>query len=131
MAPRPEDMSVRTWRSAKLRVSEDTLAGRGVVAVADIARDEIVAIKAGLVVTRDERTQVTAAAGAFYDAAVLGAVRHRPDDDLEASIAAARRRTVSGAWAFDRRATTAGPIIAASLARWTARNPTLRSPQIL
>ena len=54
-----------------------------------------------------------------------------PDDDLEASIAAARRRTVSGAWAFDRRASTAGPIIAASLARWTARNPSLRSPQIL
>ena len=56
-------MGIRTWRSAKLRVSDDTLAGRGVVAVADIARDEIVAIKAGHIVTRGEIEQVTRAAG--------------------------------------------------------------------
>jgi SET domain-containing protein len=63
MTPRPESMGVKTWRSPKLRVSDDTLAGRGVVAVADIARDEIVAIKAGHIVTRDEIEQVTEAAG--------------------------------------------------------------------
>jgi len=56
-------MSVKTWRSPKIRVSVDTLAGRGVVAVAAIARDEIVAIKAGHIVTRAEIAQVTAAAG--------------------------------------------------------------------
>ena len=59
----PPSRVVSTWRSAKIRVSEDTLAGRGVVAVADIARDEIVAIKAGHIVTADEIEQVTAAAG--------------------------------------------------------------------
>ena len=54
---------VKTWRSAKIRVSDDTLAGRGVVAVEDIARDEIVAIKAGHIVTRTEIEQVTEVAG--------------------------------------------------------------------
>ncbi len=54
---------MKTWRSAKIAVTDNTLAGRGVVATADIARDEIVAIKAGHIVTRDEIDQVTAAAG--------------------------------------------------------------------
>jgi len=54
---------LKTWRSPKIAVTDDTLAGRGVVAIADIARDEIVAIKAGHIVTRDEIAEVTAAAG--------------------------------------------------------------------
>ena len=54
---------MKTWRSPKIRVSEDTLAGRGVVALDAIARDEIVAIKAGHIVTGEEIEQVTAAAG--------------------------------------------------------------------
>ena len=54
---------MKTWRSPKIRVSDDTLAGRGVVAVEDIACDEIVAIKVGHIVTRDEIAEVTAAAG--------------------------------------------------------------------
>ena len=54
---------MQTWRSPKIRVSDDTLAGRGVVAVEDIARDEIVAIKAGHIVTSDEIHAVTEAAG--------------------------------------------------------------------
>ena len=54
---------MKTWRSPKIRVSDDTLAGRGVIAVDDIAQDEIVAIKAGHIVTRAEIEQVTRAAG--------------------------------------------------------------------
>jgi len=54
---------MKTWRSPKIKVTDNTLAGRGVVAIADIARDEIVAIKAGNIVTRDEIDAVTAAAG--------------------------------------------------------------------
>ena len=54
---------MKTWRSPKIRVSDDTLAGRGVVAVESIARDEIVAIKAGHIITAAEIEQVTAAAG--------------------------------------------------------------------
>jgi SET domain-containing protein len=54
---------MKTWRSPKIKVTDNTLAGRGVVAVDDIARDEIVAIKAGNIITRDEIDAVTAAAG--------------------------------------------------------------------
>ena len=54
---------MKTWRSPKIQVREDTLAGRGVVAVEHIARDEIVAIKAGNIVTGEEIETVTRAAG--------------------------------------------------------------------
>ena len=54
---------MKTWRSPKIEVREDTLAGRGVVAVADIAKDEVVAIKAGHIITRNDIDQATAEAG--------------------------------------------------------------------
>ncbi|MDH3760455.1 MAG: SET domain-containing protein-lysine N-methyltransferase [Gammaproteobacteria bacterium] len=54
---------MKTYRSPKIEVRSDTLSGRGVVAIADIARDEIVAIKAGNIITRDELEQATAEAG--------------------------------------------------------------------
>ena len=54
---------MKTWRSPKIEVRENTLAGRGVVAIEPIARDEIVAIKAGNIVTRDEIAEVTRNAG--------------------------------------------------------------------
>ena len=54
---------MKTYRSPKIEVRENTLAGRGVVAIENIARDEIVAIKAGNIVTRDEIEAVTRVAG--------------------------------------------------------------------
>ena len=54
---------MKTYRSPKIEVRENTLAGRGVVAIENIARDEIVAIKAGNIVTRDEIETVTRVAG--------------------------------------------------------------------
>lgn len=54
---------MKTWRSPSIEVRQDTLAGRGVVAIADIVRDEIVAIKVGHIITRDELERATAAAG--------------------------------------------------------------------
>jgi SET domain-containing protein len=54
---------MKTYRSPKIEVREGTLAGRGVVALADIAKDEIVAIKAGNIITRAELEQATQAAG--------------------------------------------------------------------
>lgn len=56
---------MKTYRSPKIELRDDTLAGRGVVATADIVRDEIVAIKAGHIVTREEIDAVTAAAGDY------------------------------------------------------------------
>lgn len=54
---------MKTYRSPKIEVRYGTLAGRGVVAVEDIGRDEVVAIKVGHVVHRDEIDAVTEAAG--------------------------------------------------------------------
>ncbi len=54
---------MKTYRSPKIEVRYGTLAGRGVVAVEDIARDEVVAIKAGHIVHRDEIDAITEAAG--------------------------------------------------------------------
>ncbi len=54
---------MKTYRSPKIEVRSDTLAGRGVIARADIAKDEIVAIKAGNIITRDDLQQATAEAG--------------------------------------------------------------------
>ncbi len=54
---------MKTYRSPKIEIRDDTLAGRGVVAVEDIAKDEIVAIKAGNIITRGELEQATRDAG--------------------------------------------------------------------
>ncbi|MCP4982627.1 MAG: SET domain-containing protein [Gammaproteobacteria bacterium] len=56
-------ITVKTYRSPKIEVREDTLAGRGVLAIADIGKDEIVAIKAGNIITRAEIEQATQQAG--------------------------------------------------------------------
>ena len=54
---------MKTYRSPKIEVRENTLAGRGVVAIENIGKDEIVAIKAGNIVSRDEIQEVTRNAG--------------------------------------------------------------------
>ena len=54
---------MKTYRSPKIEVRDNTLAGRGVVAVEDIEKDEIVAIKAGNIVSSDEIEEVTRQAG--------------------------------------------------------------------
>ena len=56
---------MKTYRSPKIEVSDDTLAGRGVIAIQNIAKDEIVAIKAGHVMRLDEVKRVTAQVGDF------------------------------------------------------------------
>lgn len=56
---------MKTWRSPKIEIRDDTLAGRGVVAIADIDKDEIVAIKAGHVITGAELEDAVVAAGDF------------------------------------------------------------------
>ena len=57
------DGTMKTYRSPKIEVRDDTLAGRGVVALEDIEKDEIVAIKAGNIITRAELAQATLDAG--------------------------------------------------------------------
>ena len=54
---------MKTYRSPKIEISDKTLAGRGVIAIENIAKDEIVAIKAGNIITRAELEQATLDAG--------------------------------------------------------------------
>lgn len=54
---------MKTYRSPKIEVRQNTLEGRGVVAITAIVKDEIVAIKAGNIVTSDQIESVTAKAG--------------------------------------------------------------------
>lgn len=54
---------MKTWRSPKIEVRTDTLAGRGIVAIEDINKDEIVAIKAGNIITREQIEKATTNAG--------------------------------------------------------------------
>ena len=49
---------MKTYRSPKIEVRNETLSGRGVVAIEDIKQDEIVAIKSGHLVTGEELGQI-------------------------------------------------------------------------
>ena len=51
---------MKTYRSPKIQVREDTLSGRGVIALQDSAKDEIVSIKSGHIVTRYQLERIDA-----------------------------------------------------------------------
>ena len=48
-----------SYRSPKTEVRESPIQGRGLFAIADIARDEIVAVKGGHIVTREQLDELT------------------------------------------------------------------------
>ena len=74
---------------------------------------------------------VAAAAGWFYDRVLYsGDVGHRPDADLDAAVAAGRRRRAGGAWLFDRRQPGSGPLIAATMAVWAHRDAAHGRPSV-
>jgi len=56
---------MQTYRSPKIEVRNNTLNGRGVVAIEDVKQDEIVAIKAGHIVTRDRLARISEQVGDF------------------------------------------------------------------
>ena len=56
---------MKTYRSPKIEVRDDTLSGRGVVALEDIAKDEIVAIKSGRIVNAEQLVKISAEVGDF------------------------------------------------------------------
>jgi hypothetical protein len=66
---------------------------------------------------------VLAAAGAWHDDLVAGRLRVAPSDDLDEAIGHVRRRTVAGAWLYDRRAAPhdASAAVAVVLARFALR----------
>ena len=48
-----------SWRSLKTEVRKSSIQGRGLFAIADVAKDEIVAVKGGRIVTRDQLRELT------------------------------------------------------------------------
>jgi SET domain-containing protein len=52
-------MTPASYLSPKTEVRESSIQGRGLFAIADIAQDEIVAVKGGHIVTRDQLREVT------------------------------------------------------------------------
>ena len=50
-----------------------------------------------------DRTDMTRATGAFYDAVMDGTLAVRSDPDLDAAVAGALRRSAGDAWAWDRK----------------------------
>ena len=50
---------MKTYRSPKIKVRDNTLSGQGVVAIKDIKQDEIVAIKSGHIVRREGLKQIS------------------------------------------------------------------------
>jgi SET domain-containing protein len=55
--------AMKTYRSLKIEVRSNTLSGRGVVAIEDIEQDEIVAIKSGHIVRREELGRISSQVG--------------------------------------------------------------------
>jgi len=60
-----EKNEVRCYRSPKIEVRTSDLEGRGVFAVTRIGKDEVVAIKAGHIVTSDELAEITSSVGDY------------------------------------------------------------------
>ena len=101
--------------------------------------------EAGIELTKPTFRDVAAAAGAFYDGisglpapdpetGVMGRdpriIRHRAQADLTAAVAAALKRTLSTAWAWDQIAATADitPLIGASNALWAYSTRPVETP---
>lgn len=56
---------IRCYRSPKIQVRTSALQGQGIFAVEDITRNEVVAIKAGHIVTTDQLDMITAKVGDY------------------------------------------------------------------
>ena len=79
-------MSPLSFRSAKTEVRTSPIHGRGLFATADIAKDEIVAVKGGHIVTREQLREITPR---------LGPVEIQIGDDLFIAPVTADERELS------------------------------------
>jgi hypothetical protein len=74
---------------------------------------------AGVEVTKPTAGDAARAAGALYDLAVMGELRHSAHPALTAAVAGARRRPLGDSWAWARHGgAVISPLVAATLALW-------------
>ena len=82
--PQPELAELKCYRSPKVEVRTSELEGRGVFALEKIEKNEVVAVKAGHIVTAGELTEIMALVGDYalqiYDGLYLSP---RTKDELE------------------------------------------------
>ncbi len=64
-SPKSDKREIRCYRSPKLEVRSSSLEGRGVFAKEKIDQGEVVAVKAGHIVTADELSQIAAKVGDY------------------------------------------------------------------
>lgn len=74
--------------------------------------------------------EIAAASGAFHDRTLPGGVEHGDDPVLVDAVTAARRRDAGGSWLWDRRAVTALPMLAATIAVWRWSDGRSRPPTV-
>lgn len=87
----------------------------------------------GVPVAKVAGREVAQAAVAFASLVAEGRLRHLDQPDLNAAVAAAKRRTVGDLWAFGRRGSFVdiSPLVAAALAAWGHAETAGRSPSIV
>ena len=104
----------RVWRPLCWVVDKGGPAGTVVQALED----------AGLTVSSPQAAEIAQSAEMFFDAVMQGQVRHCGDVRLDSAVAAASRRSVGQAWAWDRRTPSSdvSPLVAVSLALWGFRS---------
>lgn len=74
--PQTEQLKIRCYRSPKIEVRKSDLEGLGVFALTKIEKDEVVAIKAGHIISSDELPEITSSVGDYalqiHDGLYLG-----------------------------------------------------------
>ena len=113
VAGRCEELE-RTWRPFAWVVDKSGPAGTEVRALED----------AGLTVVSPAAQEIAQSAEQFFDVVMQGQVRHCGDARLDAAAAAACKRSVGQAWAWDRQSPSSdvSPLVAVSLALWGFRS---------
>jgi hypothetical protein len=78
--------------------------------------------EAGITVKRLDSQQYGIACGMFVDAVGEGALRHLGQDEMSAAIRGAKARPLVDRWAWSRTKSTVdiSPLVAATLAHWSA-----------
>src|SRR5512143_2333146 len=85
-SPNDDLSEVRCYRSPKIEVRSDGLEGRGVFAIEKIKQGEVVAVKAGHIITADQLPEITATVGDYalqiYDRFYLSPVSEEEVDRM-------------------------------------------------
>lgn len=77
-----------------------------------------------------EGRDMAIACGKFFDAVVVGDVRHTDQPQVNVALSVARKRPLAGGWAWNRKdaGSDITPVVSATLALWGAQSETVKRP---